>query len=117
MARYGPSAELNPVIRAVGVDQYFAVWTMSMTALCKENRQWQDISLAVWLVETWAVNTHYQTGTVQGIPLVMVQLDAGGGGFANYTSPIVIHLSSTRKIPLKQPAGKSLLGQIIGQAI
>lgn len=77
ITRYGPSAELNPVVRAVGPDTYFAVWTFGMAALCKENQQWQYASLVVWLVQTWAVNTHYASGTVQGIPLLMMTVDLG----------------------------------------
>ncbi len=74
-ARYGASAELNPVVRAVGPDLYFAIWTIGMAASCKENRRWQIISFVVWLIETWAVNTHHATGTVQGIPLLMIRID------------------------------------------
>ena len=79
IALHGSSAELNPVVRAVGPDTYFAVWTFGMAGLCRENQQWQYISLVVWLIQTWAVNTHYSTGTVHGIPLLMMQIDLGSG--------------------------------------
>jgi hypothetical protein len=77
VVRYGSSAELNPVVRAVGPDPYFGIWTVAMAGLCKENQQWQYTSFFVWLVQTWAVNTHYATGTVEGIPLFMVQINLG----------------------------------------
>jgi hypothetical protein len=77
VARYGASAELNPVVRAVGPDTYFGIWTFAMAALCKENQQWQYTSFFVWFVQTWAVNTHYATGTVEGIPLLTFQINLG----------------------------------------
>lgn len=114
MARYGPSAELNPVIRTMGADPYFGVWTLGMAALCKENQQWQFISFIVWLTETWAVNTHYATGTVQGFPLLMVQIDLGSGSVQNRDSSRADRLS-TRKIPRKQIESKSLPGWYLTQ--
>ncbi len=77
VVRYGPSAELNPLVRAVGPDTYFGIWTFAMAAQCQENQQWQTTSFFVWFVQTWAVNTHYATGTVEGIPLLMFQINLG----------------------------------------
>ncbi len=48
-----------------------------MAAQCQENQQWQTTSFFVWFVQTWAVNTHYATGTVEGIPLLMFQINLG----------------------------------------
>jgi hypothetical protein len=77
VARYGSSAELNPLVRGVGPDPYFGIWTVTMAGLCQENQQWQYTSFFVWLVQTWAVNTHTATGTVAGFPLFMVQINIG----------------------------------------
>jgi hypothetical protein len=77
VTRYGPSAELNPVVRVVGPDIYFGIWTFAMAGQCQENQQWQTTSFFVWFVQTWAVNTHYATGTVEGIPLLMFQINPG----------------------------------------
>jgi len=114
MTRYGPSQELNSVIRTVGTDAYFAVWTFGMAAFCKENQQWQFTSFIVWLTETWAVNTHYTTGTVQGFPLLMVQIDLGSGSVQNRDSSRADRLSA-RKIPRKQIESKRLLDRYISQ--
>jgi hypothetical protein len=104
------------MVRAVGADTYFAVWTFGMAASCKENQQWQNFSLAVWLVETLAVNTHYATGTVQGIPLLMFQLDIGSRSAQSHDSTGDVHMLGRRKIPTKQPEGKSLLSHTIAKA-
>lgn len=113
-ARYGPSAELNPVVRAVGPDLYFAIWTIGMAALCKESRQWQFISLVVWLVETWAVNTHHATGTVHGIPLLMIQIDLGSGALQSREGGTDSNRPGTQT-PSKQPWGKNLAGYSTGK--
>jgi hypothetical protein len=60
--RYGAQAEMNPVIRAIGPDIYFATWTIGVAALCKENSTWRYASVIIWAVQTWAVGTHYPLG-------------------------------------------------------
>ncbi len=114
MARYGPSAELNPLVRAVGPDAYFAVWTFGVAALCKENQQWQFISLVVWLVETWAVNTHHATGTIHSIPLLMIQIDLGNGSPQSREVGTNSNRPGTQTLS-KQPWGKSFAGYYTGK--
>lgn len=117
IARYGTPAEINPVIRAVGPDPYFAIWTLGVAALCKEDRQWQDISLFIWAIETWAVNTHYQTGTVHGFPLLLIQIDAGSDGSQSQNSRIDMHLFSKWTTPHKDVIGKTLSEHLMVQVL
>ncbi len=70
-ASYGPQMEVNPVIRMIGPDLYFATWSFGVAAICKENNFWQMASIVIWVVETYAVNTHTPLGTAQSAPLLM----------------------------------------------
>lgn len=71
-ATYGPQMELNPIIRALGPDLYFATWSLGLAAICKENHVWQMASIIIWAVETTAVNTHVPLGTARSLPMFIL---------------------------------------------
>lgn len=70
--------ELNPVVRAVGPRPYFAAWVFATGTLCRETSAWRWASVAMFGVQTWAVNTHisqpwarYYTGSPPMIYLTL----------------------------------------------
>ncbi len=68
-ARYGPGAELNPLVRLVGPDGYFGPLVLYTAHSCDRWPAW--LAGALWAVQTWAVNTHQALGTVVSYPLAV----------------------------------------------
>lgn len=66
--------ELNPIIRQIGPDLYFATWTIGISALCKETPTWRVISVLVWAAETFAVGSHLPWGTANGMPMLRFEV-------------------------------------------
>lgn len=70
MRWYGPAYEANPIVRMVGPDWYFGTLVLVSGAACRETPAWRWVAVGVWVVQTWAVNTHSPFGTVVRPPLL-----------------------------------------------
>lgn len=73
MRWYGPAYEANPIVRSVGPDFYFGVLSLVSGATCRETPAWRWVAVGIWVVQTWAVNTHAPYGTAVRPPLITVR--------------------------------------------
>jgi len=68
-AKYGPSYELNPIVRAMGPDFPVGMVTLFASQHCHSLPNW--LAVATWIVETSAVNAHLAFGTAVTLPQIV----------------------------------------------
>jgi len=68
-AKYGASAEANPIVRQMGPDFPVGIVTLLASQHCHSLPNW--LAIATWAVETIAVNAHVAIGTAVTLPQIV----------------------------------------------